>query len=82
MRRLNTNSQLFSRIWRSPEFTLRSYGLHRFTHPRFGEIAFEHNSSVPDGHPDIRVVICTPADDAARRAVAQVNADLAKEAAK
>ncbi len=39
---------------------MRSYGLHQFTHARFGLVAFEHTSYVPDGHPNIRVVICTP----------------------
>jgi hypothetical protein len=31
---------------------------------------------VPDGHPNIRVVICTPEDAAAQHAVATVNAEL------
>jgi transcriptional regulator with XRE-family HTH domain len=78
--RLNSSSPLFNRIWRTPEFTLRSFGTHRFTHARFGQLAFEHTSCVPDGHPNIRVVICAPDNAAAKRAVAQVNADLAKRA--
>jgi transcriptional regulator with XRE-family HTH domain len=81
VRRLNTASPLFNRLWRIPEFTLRSYGMHRFTHPRYGELAFEHNSCVPDGHPHIRVVICTPDNAAAKRAIAQANAELAKASA-
>jgi transcriptional regulator with XRE-family HTH domain len=75
--RLNTRSPLFNRIWRTPEFTLRGYGLHRFTHARFGPLSFEHASVVPDGHPNFRVVICTPENVAARRAVAQAAAELA-----
>jgi transcriptional regulator with XRE-family HTH domain len=78
VRRLNTHSPLFNRIWRIPEFTLRAFGVHRFTHSRFGELAFEHTSCVPDGHPHIRVVICTPENTAAKRAIEQVNAELAK----
>lgn len=78
IRHLNTVAPLFNRLWRLPDFTLRSYGLHRFTHPKYGELAFEHTSCVPDGHPNIRVVICTPDNPAAKRAVAQVNAELAK----
>jgi len=78
--RLSTKSPLFSRIWRTPEFTLRAYGLHRFTHARFGPLSFEHSSVVPDGHPNVRVVICTPENTAARRAVAQVSAELLKKA--
>jgi transcriptional regulator with XRE-family HTH domain len=76
--RLNTVSPLFNRLWRVPEFTLRAFGVHRFTHPRFGDLSFEHTSSVPDGHPNIRVVICTPENAAARRAIEQANAELAK----
>ncbi|MET0291169.1 MAG: helix-turn-helix transcriptional regulator [Steroidobacteraceae bacterium] len=75
--RLNTRSPLFNRLWRTPEFTLRAFGLHRFTHARYGRLAFEHTSCVPDGHPNVRVVICTPDNPAAKRAVAQVSAELA-----
>jgi transcriptional regulator with XRE-family HTH domain len=76
--RLNTNSPLFNRIWRTPEFTLRSFGSHRFTHARYGQLVFEHTSCVPDGHPHIRVVICAPENAAAKRAVAQANLALAR----
>jgi transcriptional regulator with XRE-family HTH domain len=69
--RLDTHSALFRRLWRIPEFTLRPFGIHRFNHPRFGEVAFEHTSVVPDGHPNIRMVICVPDNAAARRAVAE-----------
>jgi transcriptional regulator with XRE-family HTH domain len=79
--RLNTKSPLFNRVWRTPEFSLRAYGVHRFTHARYGKLAFEHTSSVPDGHPDIRVVICTPDNAAAKRAVAHANEQLAQQGA-
>jgi transcriptional regulator with XRE-family HTH domain len=78
VRRLNTLSPLFNRIWRTPEFTLRAFGIHKFTHPRYGEVAFEHNSCVPDGYPHIRVVICTPDNAAARRAIELASAEIAK----
>jgi transcriptional regulator with XRE-family HTH domain len=78
--RLNTRSPLFNRIWRTPEFSLRAFGKHRFTHARHGRLAFEHTSSVPDGHPNIRVVICIPDNPAARRAVERVQAALAQKA--
>lgn len=78
IRRLCTLSPVFKRVWRLPDFTLRAYGLHRFTHPRYGELAFEHTSCSPDGYPYIRVVICTPHNAATQRAVAQANAELAK----
>jgi len=78
--RLNTRSPLFSRLWRTPEFSLRGFGLHTFTHARYGRLVFEHNSVVPDGHPNIRVVICTPDNATAKRAVAQASAELAAKA--
>jgi transcriptional regulator with XRE-family HTH domain len=71
IRRLDAGSPVFRRIWRIPEFSLRAFGIYRFKHPRYGELAFEHTSSVPDGHPHIRVVICMPDNAAAKKAVAQ-----------
>ena len=79
IRRLDTRSPMFRRIWRTPEINVRSYGIHRFRHPRYGELAFEHTSYVPDGHPTMRVVICMPENDATRAAVAKVNAEIPKE---
>jgi transcriptional regulator with XRE-family HTH domain len=74
--RLSTRSPLFSRLWRTPEFTLRGFGVHVFNHARYGRLAFEHTSCVPDGHPGIRVVFCTPDNAAAKRSVAEVAAGL------
>jgi hypothetical protein len=79
IRRLEMLSPVFRRVWRSPEINIRSYGIHRFRHPRFGELAFEHTSYVPDGHPTVRVVLCTPDDEATRRAVEQVRAELSDD---
>jgi transcriptional regulator with XRE-family HTH domain len=76
IRRLNTVSPLFRRLWRTPEINVRSYGIHRFRHPRYGELAFEHTSYVPDGHPTVRVVICMPNDAATKQAVARVNSEI------
>lgn len=74
-RRLITRSPLFSRLWRIPDVSLHAFGVHHFVDARFGAVDFEHTSYIPDGHPYIRVVTCTPANDAARRAVATVNAE-------
>lgn len=74
-RRLVARSPLFDRLWRKPNFTLHSFGMYRFTHARFGQLAFEHTSHTPDGYPHIRIVICTPQNAAANRAVAAVNAE-------
>ncbi len=74
-KRLVTASPLFARLWRVPDVSLNAFGLHTFHHARFGQITFEHTSYVPDGHPYIRVVVCTPENAAARRAVAAVVAE-------
>jgi transcriptional regulator with XRE-family HTH domain len=76
IRRLDTASPVFRRIWRTPEINVRSYGMHRFRHPQHGDLAFEHTSYVPDGHPTVRVVICMPDDAATRAAVAKVHAEI------
>jgi transcriptional regulator with XRE-family HTH domain len=78
VRRLNTVSTLFARLWRRPEFSLRAHGVHRFRHPQYGELAFEHTSCVPDGHPGVRVVIGAPANAAAGRALVLANEAVAK----
>jgi transcriptional regulator with XRE-family HTH domain len=80
VRRLNTVSALFNRLWRRPDFSLRAYGIHRFSHPQYGELAFEHTSCVPDGHPGVRVVIGAPANAAAGRALALANEMIAQGA--
>ena len=69
IRRLETNSPQFRRIWRTPEINPRSYGSNRFIHERYGPLSFEHTSYVPDGQADVRVVICMPEDEATRRAL-------------
>lgn len=73
IRRLDTVSPVFHKIWRTPEINVRSYGLHRFTHPRHGPLAFESTSYVPDGFPNVRVIICTPIDQETRRVITTIN---------
>lgn len=75
VRRLTASSPLFNRFWRGSDFTLRSYGMHHFNHPRFGLVSFDHTSYAPDGHQNIRVVLCSPENPAAKKAVAQVIAE-------
>jgi len=70
IRRMEADSPLFRRIWRTPEINVRSYGLHCFTHALYGPLAFEHTSYFPEGHPTQRLVICIPQDDATRAALA------------
>jgi transcriptional regulator with XRE-family HTH domain len=77
IRRLESLSPLFRRMWRAPEINVRAYGAHRFHHPQLGELAFENTAYVPDGHPAIRVVMFTPLDGATRAAVETVRTKLA-----
>jgi transcriptional regulator with XRE-family HTH domain len=75
IRRLESVSPTFRRLWRTPDIIVGSYGINRFTHASYGELAFEHTSYVPDGHPKLRIVLCRPADEATRRVVEQLNKD-------
>lgn len=74
IRRLENNSPVFRRIWRSPEINVKSYGMHRFKHAQLGELTFENCTFVPDGHPTLRMVLCTPCDEFTRQAIARARA--------
>ncbi len=76
IRRLETTSPLFRRLWELPEFSLRALGIFNFRTERFGDLTFEHISVVPDGPPGIRIGTSVPASPEARRAIAQVSAEL------
>ena len=77
IQRLERNSPLFRGLWRSPDVNAGSYGIHRFRHRQYGDVAFEHISCIPDGHPTVRVVMCMPADAATHRIIAQLNHEMA-----
>lgn len=77
VRHMEASSALFRSIWRTPEINVRSYGLHRLVHPRFGPLTFEHTSYFPEGHPTQRLVLCRPADEVTWQALAAVRASLA-----
>jgi transcriptional regulator with XRE-family HTH domain len=72
IRRLESVSPLFRRMWRAPEINVKSYGVHRVHHPQLGELTFENTAYVPDGHPMLRVVVFTPMDGPTRAAVEKV----------
>jgi transcriptional regulator with XRE-family HTH domain len=74
IRRLESASPVFRRIWRAPEINVGSYGMHRFLHAKLGELTFENCTFVPDGHPTLRMVLCTPCDEHTRQAIANVRA--------
>jgi transcriptional regulator with XRE-family HTH domain len=77
IRKMESASPMFHRMWRNPDINVGSYGINRFVHERYGELAFEHTSCVADGHPTIRVVICMPSDVATRKVLARLNAEAA-----
>lgn len=76
IQRLERHSTLFRNLWRSPDINVGSYGIHRFRHSAFGELAFEHISCIPDGHPTLRVVMCMPADARTRQVISELNREL------
>jgi transcriptional regulator with XRE-family HTH domain len=76
IRRMESLSPLFRRMWREPDINVRSYGEYRIRHAEFGELVFENTAYVPDGHPAIRVVMLIPMDDATRQAIETVRARL------
>jgi hypothetical protein len=73
---LEENSPMFRRLWRSPDIHVGSIGLNRFRHARFGELAFEHVSCVPDGHPTLRIVMCRPYDERSRQVIDELNSEI------
>lgn len=78
IRRMESQSPAFRRMWRAPEINVRSYGEYRIPNAEFGELVFENTAYVPDGHPAIRIVMLTPMDDTTRKAVEAVRKRQAK----
>lgn len=66
---LEEHSDTFRRLWSNPEVVGRSEAIVR--HPQLGGITLEHTSYVPEGNPDLEVVIYTPYDD---ESVAKIDA--------
>ena len=77
VQRLERSSPVFRSLWRSPDVNAGSYGIHHFRHREYGDLAFEHVSCIPDGHPTVRIVMCMPADARTRALIAKLNQELA-----
>lgn len=60
---LKGSCKTFSRLWKSPEVTARSEGVHTVRHRAVGRMSFEHTSYVPEGYPSLRVLIFSPNDE-------------------
>lgn len=73
--RLEQSSPLFRRLWNAPDIIAGSLGINRFTHPVHGDLAFEHTSAMPDGHPRLRLVLCRPADAYTRQLTERLHAE-------
>jgi transcriptional regulator with XRE-family HTH domain len=74
VRRLEETSPMFRRMWRLPDFNLRNYGAHAMNHPKYGPLVFDQSSSVPDGYPYVRIILCTPFDAGTRLALERISA--------
>jgi transcriptional regulator with XRE-family HTH domain len=61
IRDLEDNSETFKRLWSNPEVVGRSEAIVR--HPQLGGITLEHTSYVPEGCPNLEVVIYAPYDE-------------------
>ncbi len=59
---MNEICPMFRQLWRSPEITGHSEGVHTEQHRAMGPITFAHSSYVVEGQPALRVVIYAPYD--------------------
>ena len=76
---LNDTCDMFRKLWANPEVTNRSHGVHIVRHRHLSGITLEHSSYVPEGSPNLRVVIYVPHDEESRRKMAAVAAALESE---
>jgi hypothetical protein len=73
---LNAECPIFRRLWGRAEVIGRSEAI--ANHPALGGMTFEHTSFVPEGSPNLRVLIFVPYDEAS---IAKVRAIVAEEQA-
>jgi transcriptional regulator with XRE-family HTH domain len=59
---LNAECPIFRRLWGRAEVVGRSEAIAK--HPVLGGMTFEHSSFVPEGSPNLRILIFVPYDDA------------------
>jgi len=72
---LNEASPIFRTLWRSPEISGHSEGVHLEHHPKVGSMIFEHTSYLVEGAPTLRVVIFAPHDRESAAKVALLAAE-------
>ena len=73
VRRLESISPQFRRMWRSADINVGSLGAYSFEHPVHGRLLFEHTSYVPVRHPTLRVTLCVPMDETSRLVLEAIN---------
>ena len=64
-------SPMFRQLWECPDLATRSVGVHTVGHAQFGELTFEHSSYVPEGSPQLRVIVYSPYDSHCRSVIAE-----------
>jgi transcriptional regulator with XRE-family HTH domain len=75
---LESSSEAFRRLWNSSEVVGRSEAIVR--HPQLGGITLEHTSFMPEGSPNLRLVVYTPYDDASAAKIDAVHASRSAKA--
>jgi transcriptional regulator with XRE-family HTH domain len=72
---LSEACEVFAEIWAESEVADRSHGINSWSHPKLGGITFEHTSYIPEGSPDLRLVIFIPENKASRSKLAALARD-------
>jgi transcriptional regulator with XRE-family HTH domain len=70
---LNEACPIFRRLWGRAEVVGRTEAV--ANHPALGGLTFEHSSYVPEGSPNLRVLIFIPHDDATAKTVRNIIAE-------
>ena len=65
---LNAISADFRQIWAEHEVSDVGEGVTRFCSPREGEILFQHQTLMPEAHPELRIVVFLPSNTGATAA--------------
>jgi len=64
---LTKTCPIFAKFWAGSEVTMRSHGINVVRNPQLGGVTFEHTSYVPEGSPNLRVIIYVPHDEESRK---------------
>jgi len=72
---LSAASPEFRAWWPRHDVLTEQSGTKTIEHPRLGALTLHHLQSAPTSHPDLRLTVFAPADDATRRALEALLAD-------